>query len=317
MLYDLVIIGGGPGGVAAGIYASRKKLKTALVTDSFGGQSLVSAGIENWIGTKSISGYDLAKALEEHLRAQENITIIESDLVTSVERASDAKTATDTAEQGARFRIVTKNGTELRTRAVLVASGSRHRRLGIPGEAALEGNGVMFCATCDAPLFKGKTVAVVGGGNSGLESVIDLVPYADAIYLLHRNAALKGDPQTQEKIRANGKVTVILNAAPEEILGEGTVTGLRYRNTVTGETATLPLQGVFVEIGAVPNSEVVKDLVKRNDFGEILIDHRTGQTSASGIWAAGDVADVRYKQNNISVGDSIKAVLNIYETLQA
>jgi alkyl hydroperoxide reductase subunit F len=317
MLYDLIIIGGGPGGVAAGIYASRKKLKTALVTDSFGGQSLVSAGIENWIGTKSISGYDLAKALEEHLRAQENVTIIENDLVMSVERSSATKTETDATEQGARFRIGTKNGTTLLTRAVLVTSGSRHRRLGIPGEAALEGNGVMFCATCDAPLFKGKTVAVVGGGNSGLESVVDLIPYADAIYLLHRNAALKGDPQTQEKIRANKKVTVILNAAPEEILGDGTVTGLRYRNTVTGETVTLPLQGVFVEIGAVPNSEVVKDLVKRNDFGEILIDHRTGQTSASGIWAAGDVADVRYKQNNISVGDSIKAVLNIYETLQA
>ena len=325
MLYDLIIIGGGPGGVAAGIYASRKKLKTALVTDSFGGQSLVSAGIENWIGTKSISGYDLAKALEEHLRAQENVTIIENDLVTSVERlpAPAEKeallSAADRAmrSEAGRFRIGTKNGTTLLTRAVLVTSGSRHRRLGIPGEAALEGNGVMFCATCDAPLFKGKTVAVVGGGNSGLESVVDLIPYADAIYLLHRNAALKGDPQTQEKIRANKKVTVILNAAPEEILGDGTVTGLRYRNTVTGETVTLPLQGVFVEIGAVPNSEVVKDLVKRNDFGEILIDHRTGQTSASGIWAAGDVADVRYKQNNISVGDSIKAVLNIYETLQA
>lgn len=307
MLYDLVIIGGGPAGVAAGVYAARKRLTTALITDSFGGQSLVSAGIENWIGTPSITGFDLAKALEAHLRAQEGIDIVEGDLATAIARAPKGGAA--------RFRVATKSGETLETRTVLIASGSRRRRLGIPGEEKFEGKGVMFCATCDAPLFKGKAVAVVGGGNSGLESVVDLIPYTEKVYLLHRGAALKGDEQSQEKLRKEPKVTIMLNAVPEEVLGEATVTGLRWRDTVSNETKTLALDGIFVEIGSVPNSEFAAPLVKRNEFGEILIDHRTGQTSAAGIWAAGDVADVRYKQNNISVGDAVKAVLNIYETL--
>ncbi|MEK7513060.1 MAG: FAD-dependent oxidoreductase, partial [Patescibacteria group bacterium] len=194
---------------------------------------------------------------------------------------------------------------------------SRRRRLGVPGEARFEGKGVAFCATCDAPLFKGKEVVVVGGGNSGLESVVDLIPYASKVYLLHRGSALKGDPVTEERIRKHPKVTVILNAETEEIVGEMMVGGTRYRDAVTGTVHTLAAQGVFVEIGSVPNSEMVADLVKLNDWKEIVVDHRTQQTSAAGIWAAGDVADCRYKQNNISAGDAVKAVLNMYETLKA
>lgn len=314
MLYDLIIIGGGPAGIAAGIYAARKRLRTVLITDTFGGQSLVSADIQNWIGTRSISGFDLAKSLEEHLRAQDGVTIIENDIVDAVlglpEGASERTT-------GGRFSVRTKKGEVLATRTILVASGSRHRRLGVPGEATFEGKGVVFCATCDAPLFKGKDVVVVGGGNSGLEAVVDLIPYAEKIYLLHHGAALKGDPLTQEKVRNNTKVTVILKGETEEVLGGSAVEGVRYRDLLTGEKKTLPVNGVFVEIGSVPNSEVVRTLVKRNDFGEILVDHRSQQTSAVGIWAAGDVSDVRYKQNNISVGDAVKAVLSIYDSLRS
>jgi alkyl hydroperoxide reductase subunit F len=313
MLYDLIIIGGGPAGIAAGIYAARKRLNTAIITDSFGGQSLVSADIQNWIGTPSISGFDLAKSLEGHLRAQDGVTIVDNDLVDAVANISES---TEQAS-GGRFHLRTKKGVEFYTKTLLITSGSRHRRLGVPGEATFEGKGVVFCATCDAPLFKGKTVVVVGGGNSGLEAVVDLIPYAAAIYLLHHGSALKGDPLTQEKIRSNKKVTVILRGETEAILGGGAVEGIQYRDRETGEQTTLTVDGVFVEIGSVPNSEVVKDLVKRNDFGEILVDHRSQRTSAEGIWAAGDVSDVRYKQNNISVGDAVKAVLNIYDSLKS
>src|SRR3989344_3274370 len=171
MQYDLAIIGGGPGGVAAGVYAARKKIKTLLITDSFGGQSFTSADIQNWIGTKSISGYDLAQALESHLRAQEGIEIVGDDRVIGVEKIA------------AGFSAKTEKGETFETKFILLASGSRRRKLGIPGEKELDGKGVVYCATCDAPIFAGKDVAVVGGGNAGLEAVIDLFPYAAKIYL--------------------------------------------------------------------------------------------------------------------------------------
>jgi NADH-dependent peroxiredoxin subunit F len=307
MTYDLIIIGGGPAGVAAGVYAARKRLSTLLITDSFGGQSIISDEIGNWIGMKMVSGLDLAKMLEEHVRAQEGISIVDDDAVTGISRISEGPNV---------FRIATKKGASYESKTVLVASGSRRKRLGIPGEAALEGKGVMFCATCDAPLFGGKTVAVVGGGNSGLESVVDLLPYAEKIYLLHRNSALKGDPVTQERILKDPKVSVILNAVPVGVLGENMVSGLEYRESEGGAAKKLAVEGVFVEIGSVPNSELAGDLVKRDDWGHILVDHRTQATSAPGIWAAGDVTDGLYKQNNISVGEAVTAVLNINEWLR-
>jgi len=304
MLYDLAIIGGGPGGVTAGIYAARKKIKTVLITDTFGGQSLVSDDIQNWIGTKSISGFDLAKNLEEHLRAQEGVEIVDGDLVLKVEQA------------GENFKLETKNGKTIETKTVLVVAGSRRKRLNVPGEAKFEGKGVVYCSTCDAPLFNEKQVAVLGGGNAGLEAVIDLFPYASKIYLIHRGEMLKGDPATQEKIRIHPKVEIILNAETQEILGDDFVSGLKYKDKATGEVKELALQGVFVEIGIQPNSEFIKNLVKTNDFGEVIIDPKTQQTSCKGIWAAGDITDVLYKQNNISAGDAIKAVLNIYGYLK-
>jgi alkyl hydroperoxide reductase subunit F len=299
-MYDRVIVGGGPGGVAAGVYAARKKMKTALVTDTFGGQSLVSADVQNWVGTKSVSGFDLGKMLEEHLRAQEDIDILDGDLVTEVK------------DDGGVFKVKTKEGKELESKYILLASGSRRRRLGVPGEDKFDGRGVAYCSICDAPVFRGKEVAVVGGGNAGLEAVIDLLPYATKITLLERSEAPKGDPVTQEKIKADPKVQIIVNAQTLEILGDTAVGGLKYKDLKTGEEKILPVGGVFVEIGAVPNSELAKELVELNKFGEIVVDHKTQRTSHPRIWAIGDVSDVLYKQNNISAGDAVKAVLNIY-----
>lgn len=306
-MYDLIIIGGGPAAVAAGVYAARKKLKTLLITESFGGQSLVSDNIENWIGTKMITGFDLAKNLEEHLRAQESIEIKMPEKVTAIREipCADTKRPCD-------YEVVTDQGGAYQAKAVIVTSGSRRRRLGVPGEDKFEGKGVAFCSTCDAPIFSGKRVAVVGGGNAGLEAVVDLFPYAAEIYLIHRGGELKGDPVTQEEIRNNPKVKIILNAETQEIVGDKFVTGLRYRDAKSGEIKELVIDGVFVEIGAVPNSEIVKGLVELNQFGEILIDHKTSASSKAGIFAAGDVTDEMYKQNNISAGDGITAALSAY-----
>lgn len=302
-MYELVIVGGGPAGVAAGVYAARKKIKSLLITDTFGGQSLVSNDIENWIGTKAASGYDLAKMLEEHLRAQEEIEIVNGDLIEKVEKLDGG------------FRLKTQSGKEFETERILVTSGSRRRHLDVPGGKEFDGRGVSYCATCDAPVFKDKVVAVVGGGNSGLEATIDLLPYASKIYLIHRRETLKGDPVTQEKIKREPKVEIILNAETKEITGSEFVTALKYADKTTGEIKELKLGGVFVEIGSEPNVDFLDDLVKFNVYREVVIDHRTQKTSYPGIWAAGDVTDVLYKQNNSSAGDAIKAVLNIHDEM--
>jgi len=196
-------------------------------------------------------------------------------------------------------------------KAVVVATGGRRRRLGIPGEDRLEGKGVAYCSTCDAPLFKGKDVAVVGGGNAGLEAVIDLLPYAKRLYLLEAADALRGDPATQEEVTKAEQVTIQTGAKAKEIAGAETVSGLVYERG--GATETLPVQGVFVEIGSVPNSEPVAGLVELNERKEIVVDSKRGTTSRPGIFAAGDVTDDPYKQNNISAGDGVKAALSAYE----
>lgn len=305
-IYDLVIVGGGPAGVAAGIYAARKKIKTVLITDIFGGQSLVSDDIQNWIGEPHISGFELAQKFEKHLKAQEGIEIIEDDLVESIKSANP------------NFSIQTKNGRNFETKTVLFTAGSRRKRLEVPGEKELEGKGVFYCATCDAPLMGGKTAVVVGGGNAGLEAVADLLPYASKIYLLHRRSELKGDIVTQEKIKTNPKVEIIYNAEVLEILGGKSVTGIKYKKnnpSATIDCSTLETEGVFVEIGIVPNGELLKDIVSLNFRGEIITDPKTQATSCVGIWAAGDATDGLYRQNNISTGDATKAVLNIYDFL--
>lgn len=308
VMYDLIIIGGGPAGTAAAVYAARKKIRTLIITESFGGQSEVSADIQNWIGTKSITGFDLAKAFEEHVRSQEDITVVTGERAVKIEQGADKI-----------YKVLTDDGGKTyQSRTIIITAGARRRKLGVAGEAEFNGRGVAYCATCDAPLFKGKVVAVVGGGNAGLESAIDLLPYASKIYLFEYGPALKGDPITAEKVRDAG-VEIILNAKTRQILGDKEnkfVAGLEYVDGTSGETKKTDLEGVFVEIGSVPNSEMVKDLIATNKYGEILIDHKTAATSREGIWAAGDVTDEMYKQNNISAGDGVKAALSVYMYLQ-
>jgi alkyl hydroperoxide reductase subunit F len=301
-MYELIIIGGGPAATSAGVYAARKKIKAAVIADSFGGQSIVSDNIENWIGTKSIAGWDLAKQLEEHLRAQEELDIIE-DRVNSVSKKDGV------------FSVKTASGKEYEAKAVMVCSGGRHRHLNVPGEEKFIGKGVVFCSTCDAPLFKGKDVAVIGAGNAGLEAVMDLVPYAEKIYLIVRGEKIKGDSSTYERVLNSGKAEVIFNADTKEIMGDGLVSGLKYTDTASGKEKEIAVQGVFVEIGTAPNSDIVKDLVKLNERGEIEVDPKTGRTSVTGIWAAGDVTDLPYKQSNIAAGDAVRATLNAYAYL--
>lgn len=302
-MHDLLIIGGGPGGIAAGIYASRKKLNAAIISESFGGQSIVSNDIQNWIGSRSISGFDLAKNLEEHLRSHKDLEIIEGDLVLRIEKIDGG------------FRVTTREGKSIETKTVLVASGSRHRRLGVPGEDRLDGKGVVWCSTCDAPLFSGKIVTVVGAGNVGLEAVRDSLAYASKVYLMVRGDSVRGDAQTLEEIKKNPKVEIMYQVEAQEILGEDFVSGLKYLDKKDDQTKELKTDGVFVEIGTVPNVEFLGDLVKKNDYNAIIVDHATQQTSQPGIWAAGDVTDLPYRQNNISAGDAVKALLNIYDYL--
>jgi len=304
MQYDLVIIGGGPAGTAAAVYAARKRMKAAIITETFGGQSVVSDDIQNWIGDGHISGVELAQKFEKHIKEyKEHLDIFEGSKVKNAEKIDGG------------FKVQTEDSKEYEAKTIFMAAGSRRRRLGIPGEDKYDGKGVAFCSTCDAPLFQGKDVAVIGGGNAGLEAAVDLLSYANKIYLMEKTDTLRGDKSTQEKIKGQDKVELIMHASAKEVVGEQFVTGLKYSDKDDAEQL-LQVSGVFVEIGAVPNSDILSGLVKTNERGEIIVDHKTQQSSAEGIWAAGDVTDVLYKQNNISAGDAVKAILNIQEYLQ-
>lgn len=312
MLYDVIIIGGGPAAVSAAVYTARKKLKTLLITESFGGQSIVSDDIQNWIGETHISGFDLAKKLEEHVRAYPDMV----DIKSPEKAVKVATTQCFNSTLVCDFEVETDKGNKYQGRTVILTAGARRRRLNIPGEDKLEGKGVAYCSTCDAPLFSGKRVAVVGGGNAGLEAVQDLFPYASEVYLLEYGEALKGDPVTQEEIKKNPKLKeIILNAQTLEVLGDKFMTGLKYKDHKSGEEKTLAVDGVFVEIGSVPNSEMVKGLVELDKWGQVIIDSKHATTSHPGIFAAGDITNDPYKQNNISAGDAVKAALAAYAYL--
>src|SRR3989338_5833956 len=305
MIYDIIIIGGGPAGSAAAIYTARKRLKTLLLTDSFGGQSIVSDDIQNWIGEPHISGFDLAQKFENHVRAFPDIV----DIKTS-EKAVEVKKINND------FEVRTEEGKTYQGKAIILAAGARRRKLGISGEEKFNGKGVAYCSTCDAPLFSGKKVAVVGGGNAGLEAAVDLFPYAAEVYLLEYGESLKGDPVTQEEIKKNPKFKgAILNAQATEVLGGAFVSGIKYKDKKSGEEKVLEVGGIFVEIGSVPNSEMVKGLVDLDKYGQVIIDSKHASTSKPGIFAAGDITDDPYKQNNISAGDAVKAALGAYNHL--
>lgn len=304
-MYDTIIIGGGPAAVAAGVYAARKQMKTVFIADQIGGQSVVSDGIANWIGDKLIPGAELAKRLREHLEDyKDDIDIKVPERAESIKKNDDGTFS------------VTSDKETYHTKTLIIASGGHHRKLGVPGEEEFNGRGVAYCATCDAPFFKDKVVAVVGGGNSGLESVVDLLPYASKVYLIARSDALRGDPVTQQTVLDSEKVEVIYKADTKKVTGETLVTGLTYEDLDTGEEKSLDVQGVFVEIGSVPNSDFLGGLVALNDMKEIVVDHRTGEASEPGVFAAGDVTDELYKQNNIAVGDAVTALLSAYEYIK-
>jgi len=302
-MYELIIVGGGPAAISAGIVAARKKIKTLVVADSFGGQWITAGDIQNFIGIKSVSGFNLAKNLEAHLRAQEGIEI---------KQAAVSKITKKDGE----FSIATDNGEIFETKTVLVVSGSSHRKLNVPGEKEFEGRGVFYCATCDAPLMKDKIVAVVGGGNSAFESAISLLDYASRVYVLDRAEILKADEVNQEKVRNSGKAEIIPGISITEIFGDKAVSGLKYQNYEGGEIKELTVEGIFISINRVANCGIASELVEINESGEIVVDPKTQKTSVDGIWAAGDVTDVLYKQGNIAIGDAMKAALNIYSYLR-
>ena len=311
MSYDAIIIGGGPAGAAAAVYAARKKLKIVLITESFGGQSMVSDDIQNWIGEQHVSGFDLAKKFEDHVRSFPEVEIKMPEKVISIS-AIKCSAGTRTCD----FQVTTDQGAVYEGKTIILAAGARRRKLNVPGEEKFSGKGVAYCSTCDAPLFSGKRVAVIGGGNAGLEAVQDLFSYADEVYLMVRGDALKGDPVTQEEVAKNPKFKpVIFNAETQEIFGDKFVSGVRYKDIKTGEAKELAVDGVFVEIGSVPNSEIVGALITLDKWGQVPVDSKWGTTAHLGIFAAGDITDDPYKQNNISAGDAVKAALAAYNYL--
>jgi alkyl hydroperoxide reductase subunit F len=310
-MYDLIIVGGGPAAAAAAVYAGRKKLTTLLITESFGGQSIVSDDIQNWIGDKHISGFDLAKRLEDHVREFSDVVEVKSP-----EKVTEIRSIKCSVEgRICDFEVKTVSGATYESKAVILAAGARRKKLGVPGEERLNGKGVAYCSTCDAPIFADKDVAVVGGGNAGLESVIDLFPYASKIYLIVRSDTLKGDAISRDEIQKHPKVEILYNALTLEITGDSFVNGIRYLDQISKEEKSIAVQGVFVEIGSIPNSDIVKGLVDIDAFGQVIINSKHASTSHPGVFAAGDITDDPYKQNNISAGDGVKAALAAYAYL--
>ena len=308
-MYDLAIIGGGPAGVAAGVYAARKRLKTIFITELFGGQSTESVGVENWIGTKKISGLDFGKALEEHLRssAGDSVEIKTGVKVTHLEAQPPSG--------GSKFLIQTSDGTSYTAKAVLITTGSTRRKLEIPGAKELENKGITYCASCDGPLFAGQDVAVIGGGNAAFETAAQLLAYAKSVILLNRSNTFRADEVTVQKVLSHPHMKAVKNVVLKEIKGSKFVSSLIYEEA--GEVKEIPVTGVFVEIGLVPTTGFVKELIPLNKYGQIPVDPRTQRTEVAGIWAAGDSTDGLYHQNNIATGDAIKALENIYLHLHA
>ncbi|MCA9357373.1 FAD-dependent oxidoreductase, partial [Candidatus Kaiserbacteria bacterium] len=268
-MYDLLIIGGGPAGTAAGVYASRKNLKTLFITKDWGGQSTVSLDIQNWIGTPSISGDQLAKDLRSHLEAYAGdvVDIISDQLVSSLSKV----------ERG--YEVTLSDNSKHQAKAILISSGSKRRRLQITGADEFEHKGVTYCASCDGPVFAGQDVAVIGGGNAGFETAAQLLAYAKSVTLLHQGPAYKADPVTVEKVLAHANMTGILNASSTEVIADKFVSGLKYTDTTDNSEHTLPITGIFVEIGMIPNTDFTNGIVELDEYKRITIDPWTQKTS--------------------------------------
>ncbi|MDE1874849.1 MAG: FAD-dependent oxidoreductase [Patescibacteria group bacterium] len=311
-MYDLAIVGGGPAGVAAGVYASRKRLKTVFITKDWNSQSTVSEGIENWIGTVKIAGLDFAKALEAHLRAYAADVV---DIKTGELCAKIAQNPTGTNGNPS-FTVTTDSGS-YQARAILIATGSTRRKLAIPGADAYEHKGITYCASCDGPIFAGQDVAVIGGGNAAFESAAQLLAYCKSVTLLNRSDEFRADPVTVKKVLSNPKMRAITGAIPIAVKGDKLVRSLTYKDKDSGEEHELPVTGIFVEIGSVPATGFAKGVVAMDAFDRIVVDPRTQSSSVPGIWAAGDCCDGLYHQNNIAAGDAVKALEDIYVHLHA
>ena len=306
MIYDLIIIGGGPAGVGASVYAARKKMKTLLITPEWGGQSIVSEKIYNWIGTPAISGTELANNFKQHatVNSGEDLDLKEGNKVTNVEK------------KGENFLVKIESGEEFETKTILVASGSGRRKLEAKNADRLEHKGLTYCASCDGPLFADQDVVVIGGGNAGFESAAQLLAYCKSVTLLHKSENFdKADEITVEKVLKNPKMKTIKNVDILEILGEKFVEGIIYKDKITGKETTLKVSGIFVEIGQIPNTDFVKDIVPLDEYNRVKIDPRNQKTETPGIWAAGDCTNILYHQNNIATGDAVRALEDIYLAL--
>lgn len=300
--YDLAIVGGGPAGTAAAIYAARKRLRTIFITAEWGGQSVVSERIENWIGTPAISGADLAKNLRAHVEAYASTYIT----VESPARAASVESHDD------HVVVVLENGTRFEAKTLLIATGSARRKLDVPGADTYENKGVTYCASCDGPLFSSQDVAVVGGGNAAFETALQLLAYCKSVTLLNRTEVFRADEVTVAAAAAHANMAIIKNAIPTAVMGEQFVSGITYKDATTGAETTLPVAAVFVEVGLLPATSWLSGTVEIDQTGHVVTDPRTQRTSNPRIWAAGDCTNGLYHQNNIAAGDAVKALEDIY-----
>lgn len=300
-VFDVLVIGGGPAGAAAAVYAARKGIRTGVAAERFGGQVLDTMSIENFISVPETEGPKFAAALEQHVRTYD------VDIM-NVQKAKELV-------PGKIIEVKLENGASLKSKSVILATGARWREMNVPGEREYRGRGVAYCPHCDGPLFKGKRVAVIGGGNSGVEAAIDLAGIVSHVTLIEYGDALRADAVLQTKLRSLPNVTILMQTMTMEVTGDGQkVNGLTCKDRITGEEKQIALEGVFVQIGLVPNTEWLKGVVKMSDRGEIETDAR-GQTSVPGVFAAGDCTTVPYKQIVIAVGEGAKASLGAFDYL--
>jgi alkyl hydroperoxide reductase subunit F len=303
--FDMLIVGGGPAGAAAAIYAARKGIRTGIAAERFGGQVLDTMGIENFVSVRETEGPKLAVALEQHVR----------DYDVDVMNLQRADKLIPASEPGGLIEVQLAGGAALRARSVVISTGARWRSMNVPGEAEYRNRGVAYCPHCDGPLFKGKRVAVIGGGNSGVEAAIDLAGIVTHVTLLEFDTQLRADEVLQRKLRSLPNVEVVLNAQTTEVLGDGQrVNGLACRDRASGAARRIDLEGIFVQIGLLPNSEWLAGTVALSPRGEIVIDDR-GQTSVPGVFAAGDATTVPYKQIIIAMGAGSTAALSAFDHL--
>jgi alkyl hydroperoxide reductase subunit F len=301
--YDVLVIGGGPAGASAAIYSARKGIRTGIVAERFGGQVMDTLGIENFISVKATEGPKLVAALEEHVKEYE-VDIMNLQRAKSVQK-NDVNSL---------FEIELENGGKLKSKSVIVATGARWRELNVPGEKEFKGKGVAYCPHCDGPLFKGKHVAVIGGGNSGVEAAIDLANIVGHVTLFEFASELKADDILQKRLYSLSNVNVILNAQTTEVIGKDKVSGMIYLDRKSNEKKTIEVEGIFIQIGLLPNTDFVKNILDLSKFGEIIVDHHN-QSSLPGLFAAGDVTTVPYKQIIIAMGEGAKASLGAFDYL--